>query len=248
MRICVLGDSHITSLKLSYDGLSEPLKKQIQATFFASRGVGLKALSADGGRLVSRDAAVAKDICFTSEGSGTIEAEHFDLFLIHSVGFCYPYPLFTECFYSQGFLMGTVQRFWEQRLFFYLYKELRKITQKPIVLSPQPYQSEMGSKTVTQVATSPTNAPDMEFFKACFANRLDGSVSFLMQPAETVVDTIFTAERYCVDALRLDVGDLTPENNKHPVRDYLHMNALYGDCVWRDFLRHNSDVFQILET
>jgi hypothetical protein len=100
--------------------------------------------------------------------------------------------------------------------------------------------SEADSKIAAQLSKSLMPILDMVFFKQCFANYIGDSVCFLMQPEDTIVGNFFTAEKYSVDAARLDIGDLAEDNTKHPPEDHFHMNTMYGDCVWRDFFRQQQ--------
>jgi hypothetical protein len=237
MKICVLGNSHAGALKLGYDALGDEVSRRCEVTFFASRGDGLRSLVGDGGRLVSTDAKVTRDLARTSGGLTAIEPDTYDLLMIHALEFRYDYALLQSHAYTQGFVAAWMWQSWMESTAFHVLQQLQALTRREILLSPQPYASAGDQRIKGMVSRFAGVAPTIdEIFARCRKDSACVGLRMLQQPAETLVGRVLTKPGYSRGSLRLDVGDKA-SGQAHPDDDHRHMNAEFGAAVWRQFVR-----------
>ena len=137
MRICVLGNSHVASIKKAWDMMSQDYP-DYEFMFFASRGIGLSKLKAEDGKLLPGDDSLRANLAFTSGSNGEIDPSDFDVFLVYGAN-CRPY-FKTETFYSQTVLQASVEDYTQNSLAINLIKLLRQVTEKKIFLGHNPLQ------------------------------------------------------------------------------------------------------------
>ncbi|MDP9141832.1 MAG: hypothetical protein M3O62_13675 [Pseudomonadota bacterium] len=234
MKVCVLSNSHAAALRQGLDRLDRHARTALDVTFFASRSDGLKALAIDGQKLHCTDPEVLRDIQHTSGGSGEIDLAHYDVFIVHAMGFRYPYTSLAAP-YSQQFVTAWMRARWQQTHSYRLTEMLRAAPRAAIVVSPQPYLSEGDDIARALVEQAILPAPTLEQAFTMDAWPADGRVLFLPQPATTVVRQVLTDQRYSRGSVRLEVGD-RQSGKAHPSTDHQHMNAEYGLLVWRDLM------------
>lgn len=85
MKLCVISNSYIASLKLGWDH-SHTTHPDVEVDFFGSPAQTMKSLEIEGRTLVSRDPKVAEMFRYTSGGREIIEVDKYDRFLIYGAG------------------------------------------------------------------------------------------------------------------------------------------------------------------
>jgi hypothetical protein len=104
-RICVLGNSHVASLKLGWDSLKTQYPN-VDITFFANRQRRMEALQVEKGKLVPDNEALKTAIAYTSNGLTSIDSRKFDLYLLYGLDLKPYFPPTT--FFSAAVLKESI--------------------------------------------------------------------------------------------------------------------------------------------
>lgn len=220
MKICVLGNSHVASLKLGLEKIAAPNKAEL--VFFASRASAMGALRLDGKRLVPSNENLARSIAHTSDGRKEIVVDDFDAFLVYGLGF--RLPLLGRHLTSavrRHACRDTATASLNHRLC----ALLRKATDKPVHVGHDPQEAVDARK-----AAIVERLPYETVFEMT-ANELRGEdLRLVSQPRETFADDWFTQQKFSSGSIRLDIGD-ERSNEVHRDEDNKHMNGDYGR-IW----------------
>lgn len=224
MRICVLGNSHVASLKLGLEKIAKAGRPEL--VFFASRANSLAALRLDGRRLVAPHENLAKALRHTSGGADAVDLDHYDAFLVYGLGFRLPG--------LQRSLSSAVQRqacrdTAEQTLSHRICSQLRKGTPKPVYVGHDPQEAAKRG-----VSASAEHLPYDSVFDMTAGELMRDKVQLVRQPRQTFADAWFTRQEFSAGSIRLDIGD-EMSNQLHPEEDNKHMNAEFGRLWLADF-------------
>jgi len=225
--ICIIGNSHVGSLKMAWDNIS-PRYPTMDITFFAQRGYGLKDLRIEQQSLLPTSEVLASALQFTSGGKTGIDTRLYDVFLIYGL-FLTPYFQADKPFYSQAVLQHALYDHVEGSLSFKVLKQLRSITDKPIFAGHDPLLIPRGE---------PANDSPAAYLEAIntlntlFYQPLDAEV--IAQPLDTIVYGRHTHPDFSKNSKRLAVGRKTdlesqPDHNKG------HMNDEFGELWLKQF-------------
>lgn len=228
MRIAVLGNSHVGSIKRAWDRIG-PERPSVELVFFAQRADGMKDLRLDGRRLVADDPALKAALAFTSRGRDAIDLDDFDALLLYSLGV---EPFFLD--ESRGYSRQVIQRAMEDiafgRIGFRLLEQISDVWDRPIHVAHTPL--------VAAHPATPKISPEQY---AAGARRIDETIyrprgaRFTPQPLETIVNGRETDIRFSKGSKRLAIGDRA-DDKPHPDFDIEHMNDEYGALWLREFL------------
>lgn len=226
MKICVLGNSHVASLKLGLEKIAGGPNKA-ELVFFASRGSAMGSLRLDGKRLVAANENLARSITHTSEGRKEIVVDDYDAFLVYGLGFRLPIlgRHLTSAVRRQA-CRDTATASLNHRLC----ALLRKATDKPVHVGHDPQEA---------VDARQPRLSERLPYEAVFeltANELRGErLRLVSQPRETFADDWFTQQKFSSGSTRLDIGD-DISNELHRDEDNKHMNGEYGRIWLESFL------------
>jgi hypothetical protein len=251
MRVCIFGNSHLSALKKAWDDDLQSRDAQHSVVFYGSHRDTLKRVVAEAGVLVSHD-SVTRRMLATTSGSNPpdVKLEDFDLVLLHGLvsrNWLIPqflslekYRLQRDGFVTSGLLKAMLRERLGASVLHHLLGEVRKISQIPIVVSPQPLLAEDAARRedwgLPARSADPMTWQEIGALLSAFETLVQETTGamdavYLPQPQETILDGCFTLQQYSTGSVRLTAAlDVS-----HPADDFAHMNAQYGSLVWRDF-------------
>jgi hypothetical protein len=224
MRICVLGNSHVASLKQGLDTMGP---SDIAWDFFAAPARTLAGLERKGHKLVATTETLKKTIAYTSGGKTEIDIAAYDAFLVY--GLRLRMPVVEQRLSSavqRQVCIDTLARTLNLRTF----SLVRQATQAPIYVGHDPQEARTG-----EIATAAPGLAYGEVYEIMKAEILSRRASLIRQPQETFHDDWFTKERFSEGSTRLDIGR-DPANPFHDEDDNKHMNGDYGRIWLEHFL------------
>lgn len=225
MNVCILGNSHVACLKQGWDriGMRHP---DMRMTFFASRQERLKGLALQGRSLVPADAALARDIAFTSGGLDRVDLSAFDVFLVYALGLAVPA---MDLRLSSAVQRLICRHVLQRSLNLSICGLIRSATQAPIFIGHNP-QIAFDER----LPLAPNRLP-FESAVALLAEQIDlADARLLCQPAQTLFNGWNTRVELSRGSTRLDVGD-SISNAEHPADEVMHMNAEFGALYMAQF-------------
>lgn len=223
MRIAVIGNSHVASLKTGWDSVGEKFPG-IELHFYASRGTGIESLVCVDGVLQATLPRVTQDFLFTSGLAGEIAMANYDAFLVYGLQLVVS-RLSGELSSAvrNAVWRGIAGRSNNDRVV----RLIRSGSDAPIVVgaNPQPAASAEGSKPLA------AGLPYAQAFRELRpVIEMDEVTLFLEQPAQTLADGWHTRPEYSAGSTRLDVGDRI-SGKPHPSDDVAHMNGAFGEIM-----------------
>lgn len=221
MRICVLGNSHVASLKLGLEKLPGATKSA-SMEFFASRASALGALRLQENRLVPMNDNLARSIAHTSGGKSEVALDEYDAFLVYGLGFRLPV---VEAQLSAAVRRQVCRDSLSQALNFRMCSMLRQATRKPVYVGHDPQEAQ-GRKSPAVARSLPYEAV-YELMRGELARE---DVRLVAQPRQTFANSWFTKPEYSAGSTRLDIGD-AKSNELHSDVDNKHMNGEFGR-IW----------------
>ncbi len=224
MKICVVGNSHVGSLKLGWDLIKDQMPEH-QIVFFGSPGARMRHLRIKQGTLVSVDPQLHKDLIATSGQEAVIDPKAFDAVLLY--GLQLPFPRLRKGI-SRAVVKETVQDLVTDKLAFRVAERFRKIMTGPFWIASNPLQGARSDE-----AEPGTYHPyDMLLAEVQAAFPLSG-VTFLDQPPETIRPDLRAPVQFSAGSTRLLTDEETDALIEHSANDISHMNADYGRLWWQ---------------
>lgn len=220
MKIAVIGNSHIGSLKRGL-GLMPPQDVPHSFTFFGARSDGLKDLDIEGQCLVPRSDPVADAIAFTSGGCQKIDTADYDAFLLYGME-ARPFLVPKERFYSSAVIRRTIDDIFKGSLSHLTLTKLRSITDKPIYVGHNPMKGAPRNKGPQDTSTYERGIALLN--ETVYAT---ASASLIPQPPDTIVNGNGSALSYSQGSKSLAIGD-RKDDAPHPEADLNHMNDEFG--------------------
>lgn len=227
MKICVLGNSHVASLKLGLAKLPAA-QTNVSVDFFASRANSLRALRLEKNRLLPMNVNLAKAISHTSGGKSDIALDEYDAFVVYGLGF--PLPMVGTQL-SSAVRRQVCRDTMEQSLSFRTCLLLRQGTDKPVYVGHDPQPSTRGA---TQEPSR--HLPYDEVYAMMRVELSGADLQLTAQPRQTFADTWFTKPEFSTGSVRLDIGD-EKSNELHGEADNKHMNGEFGRLWLESFFR-----------
>lgn len=229
MRLCVLGNSHVASLKSGWDAISGDYP-DVSITFFAARQRALDGLHLQEGKLVPQTDILAKNIAFTSGGLTQVDLQSYDAFLCYALGL--PTPVLDPR-YSSAVTKLIFSDVFSRSLNIKIARLIRRGTTKPLYIAPNPRVAD----TPHTPKPGLTKQLDYRATIALMQRELNLDRSKIIpQPPETLTPGGFTLGRFSIGSIRLDVGDAI-SGEVHPASDIEHMNRDFGTIWIRNFLK-----------
>lgn len=242
MRVCILGSSHIAAWKLGWERIRNH-HAGLSLTFFGSRGLTLQELKVAGDRLSSDSAMVTRFMAMTSGGKTEIVGAEYDAFVVIALGFRSREALriYRECraeshkgvagrlaLVSDACFDAALLGLMRKTVAFNVVSKVREITDRPILLAPQPAMSdEILSGQSRWIALQEAIEVGDDRLLAESFGRISRAVEnpqlkVLDQPAETMSSPMLTAAKFQVGAPHMDEIQEARED------DLMHMNGEYG--------------------
>ena len=230
MKICIMGNSHVGSLKRGWDGIHvEYPEKEI--VFFAHRANGLDGLIVHDGKLIPENEELAKAIEFTSGGKAEIDPVEYDVFVIYASGATVNFTQ-SGFFYSKAVIQRSLTDFVEDTLSYKLLKKLRTVTNKTIYIGHTPLAAAMQLLSTTKPADY---IAKIRLINKVIYHPLNSEL--VLQPLKTIVNGNNTHPDFSKGSKRLAIGDGF-DNEYHPEIDNAHMNDKFGEIWLREFFKN----------
>lgn len=227
MRLCVIGNSHVAAIKQGWDEIGAEFP-WLEPQFFGARGDALLDLHAQGDRLVPAHDDLAGKLAHTSGGETSIDPSRFDAALL--VGMNYIPPMPADARLSQAVRAAAARAAFDETLAGHVFAQLRQAAPAlPVHVLPNPLRRKAAKAKGDPVAVVPYAVRLADFRLGLGA----GPVHVAGQPTETIVDDLYTADRYGIGAIALDQGRGARAKDED---DVSHMNAEYGTLVLRRWL------------
>lgn len=228
MRICIMGDSHVGSLKRGWDEIYKDYRDK-EIVFFAHRADGLNDLIVWDGKLIPDNEELAKALKFTSDGKAEIDPIEYDVFIIYATGATVNFT-YHSLFYSKAVIKRSLNDFVENTLSFKLLKKLRAVTNKTIFIGHTPL--------TPAIQTLPDTKPADYLSKVKLINEVVYNPlhsELVLQPLNTIVNGNNTHADFSKGSKRLAIGDGF-DNEFHPEDDNDHMNDKFGEIWLKEFM------------
>lgn len=231
MKLAVLGNSHIGSIKKGWGSIAETYS-DTELTFFGHRGRRIEGMQAKGGLLAPVNKDVEDAIKFTSGGPAALDPGAYDAILLYGTE-AWPFFLEPARFYSQKALVQAVKDLFDNSLSVLLLDRLRTITSMPIYVGLEPcLAAAPEDHAADKECTGDTSDYEAGFayLKATIFEPRDAIL--VGQPLDTIVNRRKTSAQFSKGTQRLSVGDKY-DGVLHPKTDDIHMNGAFG-ALWLD--------------
>ena len=222
MHLCIIGNSHVGSLKNAWTALATK-PEAISVEFFASPADSLTALELKDGVIGAADEEVAERLRLTSGGKDQIRPKDYDAFLLVGLGLRVPpivhgisSAVVAQCCADVVSSSGALR----------LGLMIKSETDAAIYVSHTPL---LAAETPL-----PAYRPYAELYPLMKSHLDAHGMELLEQPAETVLLPCNTHMRYSVEADG-------PIASTLPGKVNVHMNAAYGQIYLRDFFQRLSE-------
>ncbi|MCA6215761.1 hypothetical protein KGA65_04295 [Ideonella sp. B7] len=228
MKVGVIGNSHLASLKKGWEALAVA-NPSVALTFWGAPGNDLGTLARSGTALVSPSEQVRRMLAFTSGVGEEIQVPDHDVVLLYGLDLRIP---FLPLDLSEQVRQQTCVDCLDASLNLRLAREIQGISGRiPIYIAPRP----MGAFVAKHKLSTPheSYAEVVRRFQRIAAQV---ALKFQAQPQETLTYDWFTQEHFArnsVDLAGPDGADLAKV--RHRV-DHHHMNGDYGRLWLEGFL------------
>jgi hypothetical protein len=241
MKIAVLGNSHIASLKLAWEKLKLNYPN-LELVFFGARGRDLLHLKVENARLIPTRAKTEEQILFTSGGLHCLDTQAFDAFLVYGPYHVEGFLAFTDTFKVGNFADSKRRTLslscfaqlchdrLQESLLFQLVAQTRSANAAaPIFVAPAPFPGdncldEAASKWRV-FASGDCASMQAGYYEGLRSVFSPFNAEFLPQPEHTIINSLFSKRNYAKGSVRLTAGLAT----QHPSDNYWHMNQAYGE-------------------
>lgn len=228
MKIAVIGNSHIASLKRGYEILSR--RSAHELSFFGARGLALKDMEVVDRSLIPTSNIAQKSISFTSGGLDRINVDNFDAFLLYGLE-AKALIVAGDRFYSQAVMHRSAYDVSQKKLCYEILLKLRSITEKPIFIGHNPLK---GAHKKPGNSDSSSYERGIEYLNQIVYAHLNALV--IPQPKKTIVHGDSTDILYAQGSKRLAIGD-DNDDALHPTIDVTHMNDAFGALWLKSFFK-----------
>lgn len=219
VKICIIGTSHIASLKLGW-GMVQDQFPGHELVFFGSVGASLRHLRVTDRKLISVNKSLTKSLAYTSGGTKDIDPTKYDVIILY--GLIMRLPRLRQGI-SRAVFLETIKDVSEKGLTLKIATRLRKLSAKkfwiginPLEIAPND-QHDDGSFYSYDVL--------MAELQRVFP--VEG-VTFLRQPAETICPDLRAPSRFGTGSVRLLPPEAGAAPNAHPEDEVNHMNGEFG--------------------
>lgn len=253
MRVCMIGNSHMSKFYQKWECEKENLPL-LSLDFYLERLTGRNPLTIKDS--TDNDATTIEDV-LTSR-LAPLQVDSYDVFVVFSLGLSYEVLCRLHEKYSLDSVVESSDSFIVTKGFFNdaalsilnnskagrVIKAIRKYSKKPIIVVPQPYPMEWVKKGGAKKFKAFNHIVSLDlahYINQIFKDYLNSmerdKVYCLEQPADTVVDHVFTKLEYGL----ADVND-TSDSSLFSKGDYFHANSKYADIVWEGLINQINGV------
>lgn len=231
LNICIIGNSHIGSLKTAWDEVKDS-NEGVNLTFFGAGGANLSSLVLDNNKIKSDDPFVSERFKTTSRGLKEIDLLAFDVFVLHGLGFTHPYPLLNNYslvndsnqYISRQCFISTLHDYLNESLAIKICKLIRKASEKQIILSSQPNLNESSLDKVNLKSFFQMNPASYFEIFADEMKQIEKNIGlkYIAPPSETISNYFYSKSEYMVGSSTITgkVNDRATADQKHANKDY----------------------------
>jgi hypothetical protein len=224
-RICIMGDSHVTALKLGWP-LIESEFANTEPTFFAGTNVEWRNVGVRDGQITPHSEALRNQFAASSNGHTQINAG-FDAYAVNGLGL--GIGRFLSAALAAQDIADIAQQHMRKKLRLTtaanVLAMLRGITSARVFLLPAPYQPAEFSTAVTQLTREVRSMISTLFLQECRSLARDHQVEFMPQPYSTVSGDLVTTKM-----------EYARRETRAGLADHVHCNPQYGALVLRQIL------------
>ncbi len=226
-RICIIGNSHVASLKTGWDEIKDR-HGDCELTFFASPKRNMNNLEIKDDVLRPTTVVLRKNMKYTSGGLGQIAPNDYDAIVIYGLGLRVPR---LDKRLSRAVLEQTLKDNLFQSLNYRTAMRVRSACPLPIFMGHNPMHA--ASEDAEQATTFMSYAEVMDELTATMDI---AAVKLVSQPAATVASDWFTKSQYAKGAKRLAIKDKL-EGALHDEDQQSHMGTEFGKLYLEDLFR-----------
>lgn len=230
MRVCIIGNSHVGSLKRAWDGFP-PDKYHATFDFFAQRAFGMTALEVKDGLLVPGNESLRAAMIFTSGGADSIDPANYDAFLLYGLR-TKPFLGLLNTGVSSQVKRAVIHDQTAASFSWPILKMIRTLTNKKIYLGHDPLPAAPSVKIKKR--------PSAYLAGIQFINEeiyLPLNSELLPQPRSTIVNRWQTDPLFSQGSKRLEEGNPNFDNRLHHGDDRAHMNDEFGGLWLNAYLQ-----------
>lgn len=232
-KICIVGNSHIGSLKRGWHHLKPEHGDKFSITFFGHRANRLEHLEPDGTALVPTNDDLRESLIFTSEGKDRIVPEHYDTTLLYGMS-AQAWLLPINFTYSSAALTRAAFDLVDGRLSMVTLQKIRSIYDGTIEIGhdPLPAMEKLDEESSSNYENG------INQLNKIIYSKLNSNIC--CQPIESIVNGKNTESSYSAGSRRLAVNEKLGDEH-HNQDDRVHMNDKFGLIWLRTFLSNLSD-------
>ncbi|MBC7738902.1 MAG: hypothetical protein H7245_17185 [Candidatus Saccharibacteria bacterium] len=222
LKICIIGSSHIASLKLGWEMVRDQFADD-ELVFFGGPRKSWRNSRAINGKLVSIDPKLTENIRLTSGGLHEIDPNQYDAFLLY--GLVLRVPRLRRGI-SKAVMQETVKDVVEMGLTKKVAKRLRSITNTTVWIGANPMKLALDGET--EPGTFYTYDRVVAELQKNF---VDLNARFLLQPSETMASDLRTPRQFGEGAVRMRQmrgGANESESAQYSDDDEKHTNGEFG--------------------
>ncbi len=225
MKLCIIGNSHVGSLKTAWDN-HFPAKNGVKITFFAAPGYKLDGLKLDGHKLVPSKLSLRNSLRLTSGGQGEINLKEYDCFLIYGVKALSYFE--DKNFHSSAATQQALDDHYGPTLSYQIANMIRKSVASNIYIGhvPMPSAPEKDNAEVEYSSNQYNNG--VELANTRFFSLINAEL--IKQPGSTI------AKSGCHTQFIYSTGSRALNNRVTPMEDTRHMNDKFGQVWLQSFL------------
>ncbi|WP_141441383.1 hypothetical protein [Vreelandella titanicae] len=233
MKICIIGNSHVGSLKRAWEPMTH-LHDTHEIVFFADRGRGLNEIDISGDVLAPKTKRLQKSLEFTSGGRKFIDPKEYDFFLVYGLNST-AFFIHPKKHYSSAVLEQSTVDHVSASLSIKVVELLRALTNKKIYIGHTPL---LACKALDFKVTFPAGyLCGLDIINENVYSKINAKM--LQQPLDTIVNGRFTHPNLSTGSKRLSIGDKRDDEH-HPENDHGHMNDEFGAKWLSSFLEEIS--------
>lgn len=241
MKILIVGNSHVGSLKRAWDIVKPDYSSQYELHFAAARGKSLENAIIEDGKLFSENPHVSKSLEYTY-GKETVDFKELmpDRVLVYGCGlvfsrFLKTYRSFEKGHYSEKCKDIALYDAYRTACGFHLAHKIQKNYRKSgriLVTAPAPAEEKLATNTEKYIETDQQEMEVNEisdlvnFSNKSFFEKF--GLRYVLQPEETMAENYtLTLHKYSVGSKVLEVGKKN-DSKIHNQADRNHMNDEFG--------------------
>lgn len=243
MRLCLIGNSHLSAFRLALDHISLP--DTITPTFFGAMRDRLRMVEPQHNRLVPTEKVVRDSFKRTSGGKGEIAIRQYDAFVLvglsASMKRCLRFHRRHRWYgLQQGAETGLVRRNlaltvlteeYSRTRLAELAQTLRLMTNKPIFAFAEPFWAARMRPPPPEITEIEANGTAIrQMFRESLTAALAGNAEFIEQPEETVRHACYSDDTLTITDIAAHGAD--PDFEDDPV----HMNGVFAARCWQKLL------------